>query len=67
MIESRRRLIALLGVSVLGAGCAPMGVNSGALGRRLMTALGIKEPEELYTSLVYGDLTGDGAWSLDGI
>lgn len=65
MIDSRRRLIALLGVSVLGAGCAPMGVNPGALGRRLMTALGIKEPEELYTSLVYGDLSGDGAWSLD--
>lgn len=65
MIKARRRLLALMGVSVLGTGCAPMGVNPGALGRRLMTAMGLQKPEELYTSLVYGDLSRSGAWSLD--
>lgn len=54
-----------MGVSALGAGCAPMGVNPGALGRRLMTAIGIQKPEELYTSLVYGDLSTGEGWSLD--
>lgn len=59
MIDSRRSFLTLLGVALMGMGCAPIGV------RRLMTDLGLKKPEDLYSSLVFGNLSIDEAWSLD--
>lgn len=57
MNVTRRRISAALGLSFLGSGCAQMGGAPAALMRRMGRSLGVTNPEDFYTSRVFGDIT----------